>query len=469
MARQGRRLGVWLHGVHLADLTEPSNYRYRLEFTEEALDTYGPGARVLSLALPVDQRPIDDRRRAQRPVGAFLEGLLPEGNLRRHIATAAKVPTMDKMEILRRVGAECAGAVQFLEPDTTPQDGNVRALTSVEVDRLVAHLPTYHLPEGSSPQASLAGLQDKVLLTAMPGGGWGWPMGGAPSTHIVKPEPLGGAIEHLVQTEEWALRVAQRAGIRAARAHLANFDQREAIVVERYDRAPDGRRTHQEDFCQALGLDPGAKYENTAEYEQLGSRLSRVARIAADRSVNPSGLRTSLLEAITLNVIIGNGDAHSKNYSLLISRRGEVSLAPLYDSAPVGYLDPRFKGTGHVINGKTSIDQVATEDLAAEAAQWGVPRRHSEKIVSSTMERVRAAVDETALPEGAEQVSDRLEAMWVRRSWSIPAVAASSRNAATHTSDADGSGPARVWVDRYTTASGTTVQGYWRRRPHRTR
>lgn len=51
----------------------------------------------------------------------------------------------------------------------------------------------------------------------------------------------------------------------------------------------------------------------------------------------------ALLEAITFNVVIGNGDAHSKNYSVMIDRDGSVSLAPIYDAAPVMHLDPRFQ------------------------------------------------------------------------------------------------------------------------------
>ncbi|MDO3650430.1 HipA domain-containing protein [Nocardia mangyaensis] len=85
----------------------------------------------------------------------------------------------------------------------------------------------------------------------------------------------------------------------------------------------------QEDFCQALGLDPDAKYESTAESERLGSRLGRLAPVAADRAIVPQAFRVDLLSAVTFNVIMGNGDAHSKNYSLLLGRRGEVSLAPL--------------------------------------------------------------------------------------------------------------------------------------------
>lgn len=163
----GRALGVWLYGVRIARLSEPRRLRLRLDFTEEALDVFGEGSRVLSLALPISRVPAQDAHGvSDHRVSAFIEGLFPEGNLRRHITSAAG---------------------------------------------LVANLPTYQLPDGAAPQASLAGIQDKVLLVAMPDGGWGWPENGAASTHITKPEPLGGAIAHLVQAEDWALRVARTA------------------------------------------------------------------------------------------------------------------------------------------------------------------------------------------------------------------------------------------------------------------
>lgn len=411
-----RALDVWLYGVHVARLSEPRRFRLRLEFSEEALDTFGEGSRVLSLALPLSRRPIQDRNGVLQ-VSAFIEGLLPEGNLRRHIATEAGVPVNDTMTLLERVGADCAGAVQILADGAKPGAGRVRQLTKQEVDSLIADLPTYHLPEGATPQASLAGIQDKVLLVNLPDGRWGWPEAGAASTHIIKPEPLGGAVKHLVQTEDWALRVAREAGIGAAESRLERFEQREAIVVVRYDRSPEGRRLHQEDFCQALGLDPEAKYESTSEAARLGSRLRRIARAAAPRALDPDGFRLALLRAVTFNVVIGNADAHSKNYSVMIARDGSVSLAPIYDAAPVMYLDPAFKGTGHVINGKTSIDNINIDDLTAEAASWGMGERRARAAVRLRMERIYSSVERVALPSGAESVKAHLDQLWTRRSW----------------------------------------------------
>jgi serine/threonine-protein kinase HipA len=407
---------VWLYGVHLATLSEPRRLRLRLDFTEEALDVFGMGARVLSLALPVSQKPIRDMDRGPRPVSAFVEGLLPEGNLLRHLATAEGVATTDSMALLRRVGAECAGAVQFLPPDATPSQGRVRPLSHEEVVRLVADLPTYHLPDGTYPQASLAGIQDKVLLVEQPGGAWGWPEDGAASTHLIKPEPLGGAISNLVQAEDWSLAVAGSAGIAAAESQLQRFEERDAIVVTRYDRELDGRRIHQEDFCQALGLDPAAKYESTGEPL---SRLSRVMTLAAPRSPDPDTLRRELLTAVTFNVITGNGDAHSKNYSLLIGERGQVSMAPLYDTAPVMFIEPRFASTGHTINGRTNIGWVEIDDLVSEARSWGMSEGSARKVVADVIDRTRHALDAHAMPDGMEAARGRLEALWKSKAWGV--------------------------------------------------
>jgi serine/threonine-protein kinase HipA len=415
-----RYLNAWLHGVRIARLSEPSRFRLRMDFTTDALDTFGEGSRVLSLSLPISREPaVDGKRRADNIVSAFIEGLLPEGNVRRHLATEANVPVTDTMGLLRTVGAECAGAIQILPDGVEPSAGHVRRLGDDEVTRLVADLPTYHLPDGTTPQASLAGIQDKVLLVSLPDGSWGWPEAGAASTHIIKPEPLGSAVPHLIQTEDWALRVAHRAQVAAAESALARFDERDAIVVTRYDRTPSGVRLHQEDFCQALGLDPQAKYESTAEFERYGSRLRRLARAAAARSKDPDAFRIALLEAVTFNVAIGNGDAHSKNYSVLIDRAGSVSLSPLYDAAPVMHLDSRYKGTGHVINGKTNIDGIDVEDLAGEGATWGMSTRRARAAAEATMERVHESVNEIPLPPGAEQVKSRLTRLWVRRSWPV--------------------------------------------------
>jgi serine/threonine-protein kinase HipA len=162
-----RTLAVWLHGVQVARLSEPTPFRLRLDFTDEALDVFGEGSRVLSLALPLSKRPVSDAktRTSGYPVSAFVEGLLPEGNVRQHIASQAGVPVTDTMGLLERVGAECAGAVQILPEGAAPGTGHVRRLSDEEVATLIADLPTYHLPDGATSSMGKRPLIRSTLRT----------------------------------------------------------------------------------------------------------------------------------------------------------------------------------------------------------------------------------------------------------------------------------------------------------------
>ena len=423
MPKSVEPLDVWLYGKRLARLTPPNPGRihYRLDFTEEALDTYGEGRRILSLALPISRAPVADAGGGRLPVTNFLEGLLPEGNLRQQLAAAQRVPTSDLAALLKVVGGDCAGAVQFLREGATAPEPFVRELTREQITRMVTDLPTYSFPDGGMPQASLAGVQDKLLLTDLGGGRWGLPENGAASTHIIKPEPQQGAIPDLIAAEDWTLRVAAAAGLPASESRIEQFDPRKAIVITRYDRDNAGGRIHQEDLCQSLGLPPQSKYETLREARSQGSRLSRVIALAAAQAAgDPTELRTGLLSQVVYNVAMGNGDAHSKNYSILIGKRGEVSLAPLYDSAPVMFIAERFNSIGHVINGKTSIREVTADDLVAEAKTWGLPIKLAQQTIESTLDATRSAIERTPEPAALRQMRVNLDAFWTRKLWPAP-------------------------------------------------
>jgi serine/threonine-protein kinase HipA len=228
--------------------------------------------------------------------------------------------------------------------------------------------------------------------------------------------PGPGVLVGLIEAEHWALAVAEAAGLRAAESRIDDFDGRKAIVVTRYDRQ-DGLRLHQEDFCQALWLDPEAKYEGLSDHRQHGGRLARLARTAAARAVDPTELREQLLAAVTFNIALGNGDAHSKNYSLLLRQDGAVELAPLYDVAPIMHMDSRFRGTGHAINGRTNIDWLSTDDLIEEGVSWGIPQRSAKRVVDETMARTWEAAHHVEPPDGFERILGSLDRTFAYRSW----------------------------------------------------
>jgi serine/threonine-protein kinase HipA len=161
---------------------------------------------------------------------------------------------------------------------------------------------------------------------------------------------------------------------------IAVVAERKLIVVERYDRdvSADGtvQRIHQEDLCQALGVLPEIKYE-----EDGGPSLRQIADVL--QSVAPPESLETLLKATTLNVLLGNGDAHGKNFSLLHSSSGALTLAPLYDLlCTLHYGDTRL---AMYVDDVQRAERVTSERLINEAASWGVSRERARATIESLL------------------------------------------------------------------------------------
>jgi serine/threonine-protein kinase HipA len=385
-----RSLEVFLHGRHIGVLSGTS-LRLVFQYDRDIVAEYGASSILLSLALPVSRKKLDGPA-----VFNYFDGLLPEGQVRSHLATENGITTPDAIGLLSILGADCAGAVQALPPGTEP-DGPSRAvpMTEEDVRHVVESLPTWDLPSDFAITASLGGVQSKVLLSRHDGG-WAWPGRGTVSTHIIKPEPLDSPIPRLLTSEDWALRVASAAGLPAAEAHVETFGERDAIVVKRFDRTADGGRLHQEDFTQALALASTAKYEGTTVPP---SRFTRLVAAASPHARDADAFRRDLLRAVTFNLVIGNGDAHSKNYSVLIRDGGEVLLAPLYDVAPTLLLYAPSSNAGHALGGQIGLNHLTLEHLVREGAAWGLEPDDARATARSAMEAVGHAAAATGCPD----------------------------------------------------------------------
>lgn len=130
------------------------------------------------------------------------------------------------------------------------------------------------------------------------------------------------------------------------------------------------------------------------------SRLAQVAAVAAPHTRSPVAFKLDLLRAVGFNLLIGNGDAHSKNYSVLIRETGEVMLAPLYDAAPTLLLHARSTNAGHAVAGQARLDHITLDHLVREAESWGVDPGAARTTVSEVFSA--AAEAQVAAPEGLE-------------------------------------------------------------------
>ena len=376
-------LAVWLYGDRVATIDRKRG-RPRLAYTEEALERYDLGTPLLSLSLPVTSE-----RYPQGVVRRFLDGLLPEGEFRRSIARKLELRPDDTFGLIEALGRDCAGAVIVQPagdpPPPRPTTATAERLDAEEIAALVRNLRSAPLGTGGRVRVSLAGVQEKLLLTRMADGSWGRPVDGTPSTHILKPEIA--AYPHTVANEAFCMRVAKHLGLDVAAVETTEIGGRRLIVVERFDRAVDAdgsvTRIHQEDFCQAMGLAPDMKYEEDGG-PSLGGVAGVLQSVAAPESLE------RLLQAVTLNALLGNGDAHGKNFSLLHHASGAIALTPLYDLMNTLYYgDDRL---AMYIDSVQRTDRVTGRRIANEAVGWGLSGERATTLVDDLLDKTPAAI-----------------------------------------------------------------------------
>jgi serine/threonine-protein kinase HipA len=325
-----RQLEVWLFGAPIGLLTQVEG---RLAFAYLPDWLASDQATSLSQSLPLRAEPFDDR--ATRP---FFAGLLPEGDKRRLVAQALGVSRQNDFALLDGIGGECAGAVSLLEPSQPSQAATkahaVRWLEATDLQRLIDEMPQRPMLAGEGDlRLSLAGAQDKLPVVAQ-ADRIGLPLQGTPSSHILKPAIEG--VDGSVFNEAFCMALARALQLDAAPSEIRRVQQnRPYLLVQRYDRlqtatAQPGaqaiQRLHQEDLCQALGIPPELKYQNEGgpDLAQLFELLRQATRPSAPHILK-------LLDFVLFNALIGNHDAHGKNFSLLYTPRGAV-LASLYDA-----------------------------------------------------------------------------------------------------------------------------------------
>lgn len=402
MAREP--LAVWLWGEHVATIDARRPGEVRCRYTSAARERWDLNTPLLSCSLPLDA--------TRRHAGNFFAGLLPEGRHRQAIADAARVPTYDTFGILARFGRDVAGAVVIGDgPDVRP--GEVLPYRAEELAADVAALPDHPLGLHDDSELSLPGLQDKLLLVALDGGGWGRPVHGYPSTHILKVEDPRFA--RMAQLEAACLRLATRIGVSTVDVAVETIANEQCLIVSRFDRATDaeGRitRIHQEDACQALDLDPSAA-NGRGKYESAGGpSLVQIAALLDRHAADPVRELCRLVRAVTFNLVIGNADAHGKNVAYLHTAPGVVELAPLYDTVPT-VLWPKLRADAAMaVAGRHDIHRIDLDGVATEAHGWGMDRDAARDVATECALACAEAIGDVDAPEElVDLVRQRTEA-----------------------------------------------------------
>lgn len=263
---------------------------------------------------------INEPRAYQTKLEPFFSNLLPEGVLRDYLSKRAGVKAVREFQLLTALGNDLPGAVRAV-----PVEGTAIA-EGVIAEEAAKEIAKHAL------RFSLAGVQLKFSGLKRHGknGGLTIPASGSGGDWIIKLPSARHA--NVPENELASMSFAARLGIDVPEIDLIAIDQVEglpegldrfgtsAFAIKRFDRSEEGA-VHIEDFAQVYSVYPDDKYEN-ASYRSI---LSVLANETDDASI------IEFVRRLTYSVLIGNGDMHLKNWSLIYPDQKRPILSPAYD------------------------------------------------------------------------------------------------------------------------------------------
>ena len=274
----------------------------------------------------------------------ILSNLLPEGSLRELIAQGLKAHVDHEFKLLGALGHDLPGALI-----ATPISADQVPASLKQRLRLSSNQPFEIIDEEriQNDKFSLAGVQIKFSMRENSGR---FTLGFIGAS---KPE-LGDwiiktpSVKHpnVPLNEYTAMKLAEAVGIEIPEVRLVEMSQLDnllpvnlpeeqfAYAIKRFDRekmqSPKSepqnselKRIHMEDFAQVLVKYPYQKYDS-ANYEQIG-------RVIRQFSAEPNADLQQFARRLLVNILLANGDAHLKNWSLIYRDQKNPRLSPAYD------------------------------------------------------------------------------------------------------------------------------------------
>jgi serine/threonine-protein kinase HipA len=399
-------LAVYLHEELAGHLIQDDGGQMSFEYLESWLAKPSAAALSQSLTLRKERFPAKECR-------GFFGGILPEESKREIVARNLGISARNDYAMLERIGGECAGAVTFIPAgqEFPKRDHHYRKLDAKDLAGILRELPKSPLLAGEKGiRLSLAGAQDKVAVR-IEGDEVSLPLGGAPSTHILKP-----AVERfpgVVFNEALCMTLAAHMSLPAAKAEARKVEDIDYLLVERYDRkhvtlkgAPGVKRLHQEDFCQAQNVVSELKYQ-----KEGGPSFKQCFALLRNVSTTPVIDLVNLLDAAIFNYLVGNNEAHGKNFSFVYPNK-EVRLAPLYDVISTIFYPELNTDMAMRIGREYSSDKVTPKDFEQLAEDAGLAKPLVRRRVA---ELATTAIEALGKIKISDKVSDEVAGLILKR------------------------------------------------------
>ena len=313
----------------------------------------------------------------------LLSNLLPEGALREWMARSLKVHAENEFPLLAHMGGNLPGALraEAIKAGQVPNWAldHRQQVEAVQID--VAQ---------SQNKFSLAGVQMKFSSVRGQDGRFNIGEDANSDSWIIKtPSTIH---KHVPYNEYTAMLLAQAAGVDTPEVKLVELSQLDnlpdiqlpnethAYVIKRFDR-DDGRRIHTEDFAQVFQVYSHDKYRKF-NYEQIANSLYQYGS---------QGLKDAqeMARRLLVNILLANGDAHLKNWSLIYSGGVRPRLSPAYDIvSTLPYVDNEQEFGLNMAKNKNWY-QVDMASFEAWATRIGVPWRAIKVHLEEAIELAR--------------------------------------------------------------------------------
>ncbi len=299
---------------------------------------------------------------------AYFTGLLPEEDILTATANIIGTSRLNYFKLITELGKEPIGSIKIGDNSIT----ELREYEEISIDDLnkiiLGNEPLLAaLYNEKELRLSLAGAQSKTGLFYSEGR-YFVPKNGSPSNIILK--HANAKFPDLVYNEYACMKIASAVGVKIPKIRLESTSTEPLYIIERYDRNVSDKkihRIHQEDFCQSLGIMSQSKYEADG-----GPRFADCVRLIRKATTVPAIEINRFISLFLFNLIIGNKDAHGKNYSILFNKQ-KTELSPAYDILSTTYYPSLSNKMSMSINGKFELDQIREDDLyqMAQSANVG--------------------------------------------------------------------------------------------------
>ena len=397
---EGLRLSI--NGQEIGVLTHYSGGKNIFVFSPNYIALPEPERQTTTLTQLVNKQFLQQPLISTQRLTPILSNLLPEGALREWMARSLKVHAENEFPLLAHMGGNLPGAsrAEAVEAGQVPDWAldHRQQVEAVQID--VAQ---------SQNKFSLAGVQMK--FSSVRGQEGRFNIGEDANSHSWIIKTPSTVHKHVPYNEYTAMLLAQAAGVDIPEVKLVELSQLDnlpdiqlpneahAYAIKRFDRE-EGRRIHTEDFAQVFQVYSHDKYKKF-NYEQIANALYQYGS---------QGLQDiqQMARRLLVNILLANGDAHLKNWSLIYSGGVRPHLSPAYDIvSTLPYVDNEQEFALNMAKNKNwyQVDMASFEAWATRiSAPWPAVKVHLEDVMEQARARWPNMLSELPMTDSQKKI-----------------------------------------------------------------